>query len=155
MFECFLSQLRISVSKCEFGHRAVHCTHEQMFAYGFYSPSPLAYYGFCVAVFLYKISAIFLWIPQLQKIQENSQTPRQCSYQPNAESAPKKPTRRIRVECSDCVITFFYENHPPTRHIKFKRIDYITYNKSIKANKLLSTNLERFLRRIKYPLTRY
>ena len=48
----------------------------------------------------------------------------------------------------------FYEKHPPTRHIKYKRIDFASCNKSIMSNKLLSTNLERFLRRIKSPLTR-
>ena len=48
----------------------------------------------------------------------------------------------------------FYENHPPTRHIKYKRIGFAPCNKSIMANKLLPTNLERFLRRIKSPLTR-
>ena len=49
---------------------------------------------------------------------------------------------------------FFYENHPPTRHIKYKRIDFVPCNKSIMANKLPTTNLERFLRQIKSPLTR-
>ena len=49
---------------------------------------------------------------------------------------------------------FLNENHPPTRHIKYKRIDFVPCNKSIMANKLRSTNLERFLRRIKSPLTR-
>ena len=49
---------------------------------------------------------------------------------------------------------FFDENHPPTRHIKYKTIDFAPCNKSIMANKLLLTNLERFLRRIKSPLTR-
>ena len=49
---------------------------------------------------------------------------------------------------------FFYENHPPTRHIQYKRIDFAPFNKSLMANKLLPTNLERFLRRIKSPLTR-
>ena len=29
----------------------------------------------------------------------------------------------------------FYENHPPTRHIKYKRIDFAHCNKSIMANK--------------------
>ena len=49
----------------------------------------------------------------------------------------------------------FYENHPPTRNIKYKRIDFAPCNKSIIANKLLSISgkLERFLRRIKSPLT--
>ena len=49
---------------------------------------------------------------------------------------------------------FFNENHPPTRHIKYKRIDFLPCNKSIMANKVLSTNLERFLRLINSPLTR-
>ena len=48
----------------------------------------------------------------------------------------------------------FYENHPPTRHIQYKRIDFAPSNKSIMANKLHSTNLERFIIRIKSPLTR-
>ena len=48
----------------------------------------------------------------------------------------------------------FYENHPPTRHIKYKKIDFVPLNKSIMANNLRSTNLERFIRRIKSPLTR-
>ena len=48
----------------------------------------------------------------------------------------------------------FYGSHPPTRHLKYKRIDFAPFNKSIMANKLLSTNLERFLRRIKSPRTR-
>ena len=30
-----------------------------------------------------------------------------------------------------------YENHPPTRHIKYKKIDFVPYNKSIMANTLL------------------
>ena len=48
----------------------------------------------------------------------------------------------------------FYENHPLTRHIKYKKRDFVPCNKSIMANKLRSTNLERFIRRIKSPLTR-
>ena len=48
----------------------------------------------------------------------------------------------------------FYENYPPTRHVKYKKIDFVPCNKSIMANKLRSTNLERFIRRIKSPLTR-
>ena len=47
-----------------------------------------------------------------------------------------------------------YENHPPTRHIKYKRINFASCNKSNMANKLLSSNLEQFLRRIKSPLAR-
>ena len=43
---------------------------------------------------------------------------------------------------------------PPTRHIKYKKIDFIPCNKSIMANKLRSTNLERFVSRNKSPLTR-
>ena len=38
----------------------------------------------------------------------------------------------------------FYENYPPTRHIKYKRIDFTPCNKSIMANEFLSTNLEQF-----------
>ena len=41
-------------------------------------------------------------------------------------------------------IEIFYENHPLTRHIKYKRIDFAPCNKSIMANKLLATNLEQF-----------
>ena len=48
----------------------------------------------------------------------------------------------------------FFESHHPTRHIKYKKIDLAPCNKPIMANKLLLTNLERFLRRIKSPLTR-
>ena len=48
----------------------------------------------------------------------------------------------------------FYENHHPTGHIKYKRIDFVPCNKPIMANKLLLTYLERFLRRINSPLTR-
>ena len=48
----------------------------------------------------------------------------------------------------------FYENHHPPRHIKYKKIDSAPCNKSIMANKLLSTNLKRFLSRINSPLTR-
>ena len=48
----------------------------------------------------------------------------------------------------------FYENHPPTRHIKYKGIDFTPCNKPIMATKLLLTYLERFLRRINSPLTR-
>ena len=48
----------------------------------------------------------------------------------------------------------FYENHPLTRHVKYKKIDFAPCNKSIMANKFRSTNLERFIRRIKSPLTR-
>ena len=36
----------------------------------------------------------------------------------------------------------FNENHPPTRHIKYKKRDFVPCNKSIMANKLLLTNLE-------------
>ena len=48
----------------------------------------------------------------------------------------------------------FDENHRPTRHLKYKKIDFVPCNKSILAKKLRSTNLERFMRRIKSPLTR-
>ena len=49
---------------------------------------------------------------------------------------------------------FFDKNYPRTRHIKYKRTDFAPFNFSILANKLLSTNLEQFLRRINSPLTR-
>ena len=49
---------------------------------------------------------------------------------------------------------FFNENHSPRRHIKYKTGDFVPCNKSIMANKLRSTNLERFIRTIKSPLTR-
>ena len=39
---------------------------------------------------------------------------------------------------------YFYENYHPKRHIKYKKIDLAPCNKSIMANKLLSSNLERF-----------
>ena len=42
----------------------------------------------------------------------------------------------------------------PIRHKKYKIIDFVPSNKSSIANKLFSTNFERFLRRIKSPLTR-
>ena len=32
-------------------------------------------------------------------------------------------------------LEIFYENHPPTRHIKYKKIDFVPCNKSIMANK--------------------
>ena len=47
---------------------------------------------------------------------------------------------------------FLNENHPLTRHIKYKRIDLAPCNKPIMAIKLFATNLERFLTRIKSPL---
>ena len=51
-------------------------------------------------------------------------------------------------------VKYFNENYPLARHIGHKRIDFAPCNKSIMANKLPSTNMERFLRRIKSPLTR-
>ena len=38
----------------------------------------------------------------------------------------------------------FYENHHPSRHIKYKKGDFVPCNTSIMANKLRSTNFERF-----------
>ena len=61
------------------------------------------------------------------------------------EIIKKKSTKKFEVFC---------EKHPPTRHIKYKVINFASCNKSIMANKLRSTNLERFLRRIKPTLTR-
>ena len=48
----------------------------------------------------------------------------------------------------------FYENHHPTRHTKYKKIDFAPCNKQNMAHKFLLTNLERFLKRINSPLTR-
>ena len=45
----------------------------------------------------------------------------------------------------------FCENHPPTRHIKNKKIDFAPCIKSIMAKNFLSTNLKRFLGLIKSP----
>ena len=42
----------------------------------------------------------------------------------------------------------------PTRHIKYKKINFAPTIISMMADKLLSTNLEQFLRQIKSPLTR-
>ena len=50
------------------------------------------------------------------------------------------------------ILKIFDKTHPPTRDIKYKTIDFAPCNKSIMANRLLSTNLERFLRRIKTRL---
>ena len=51
-------------------------------------------------------------------------------------------------------LKFFLRKSSPTRHKNYKQIEFAPCNKSKMANKLLSTNLERFLRRIKFPLTR-
>ena len=47
----------------------------------------------------------------------------------------------------------FCKNYPPRGHIKYKVIIFAPINKSIMANEPPSTSLERFLRRIKSPLT--
>ena len=39
----------------------------------------------------------------------------------------------------------FSENHPPTRHTKYKRIDIAPFNKPIMANKFRSTDLQQVL----------
>ena len=51
-------------------------------------------------------------------------------------------------------LRIFWENNPPTRHIKYQVVDVAPSNKSFIINKLPSTTLERFLRRIKSSLTR-
>ena len=48
---------------------------------------------------------------------------------------------------------FFGENHPPMPY-KVQKDILASFYKSIMTTRLLSTNLERFLRRIKSPLTR-
>ena len=42
-------------------------------------------------------------------------------------------------------LSFFCENNPPTRHIKYKVINFASSNKSVMAIKLPSNNSERFL----------
>ena len=49
----------------------------------------------------------------------------------------------------------FYQNYPPTGHMRYKRIDVARCNKSTMTNNLFSTNFEQFIRRIKSPLTHY
>ena len=58
-------------------------------------------------------------------------------------------------------MTFFFlkfetfdENHAPTRHRKYKRIDFVPCKKSIMANKLRSTNLEMISKTDEILLTR-
>ena len=43
-------------------------------------------------------------------------------------------------------LKFLMKIIPPTRHIKYKKRDFVPCNKSIMANKLRSTNWERFYR---------
>ena len=61
-----------------------------------------------------------------------------------------------KIKCHKIKRKFFFytfcENHPPTRHIKYKVIDFAPSNKSVMANKLLLANLELFMRRIKSTL---
>ena len=59
--------------------------------------------------------------------------------------------KNLKINCNKIKINFFFlkfdflnENHHPTRHLKYKKIDLAPCNNSILANKLLSTNLERF-----------
>ena len=49
---------------------------------------------------------------------------------------------------------FFMKIITPHAILSTKKIDFAPFNKPIMANKLLLTNLERFLRRINSPLTR-
>ena len=48
---------------------------------------------------------------------------------------------------------FLMSSSPHTPY-KYKRKNFAPFNKTIMANKLRSTNLEWFIRRIKSPLTR-
>ena len=59
--------------------------------------------------------------------------------------------KNLHVIRKEFFFEIFCENHPTTRRIEFK---VIPSNKSIMANKLPSTILERFLRRIESLLTR-
>ena len=78
-----------------------------------------------------------------------------CSYQGEALNVP---TAFSGLWSSNNIKKFNEikqnENNPPTRHIKYKRIDFAPCNKPIKANRPLLTNFERFLRWINSPLTR-
>ena len=51
-------------------------------------------------------------------------------------------------------LRFFVRNHSPKRQIKYKVINFAPSNTLIMAIKLPSTNLERFLIRIKHLLMR-
>ena len=51
----------------------------------------------------------------------------------------------VRKIQNDFFYLSFCENHPATRHIKYKVISFASSNKSITAKKVPSTNLERFL----------
>ena len=55
-----------------------------------------------------------------------------------------KIKRKLKKNC---------ENHLPKRHIEYKVINFAPINNSIMANKLPSTKMEQFLRRIKSSLT--
>ena len=93
-----------------------------------------------------------------------------CSYQGEALNVPtafevlwssnnikklKVIKQNDKIKQNKTKFEIFYENHPPTRHLKYKRIDFAPCNKPIMSNKLLFTNFERFPRRINSPLTRY
>ena len=60
----------------------------------------------------------------------------------------KRKTIKKKIEI------FFCEKHHPTRHLKYKVINFAPSNKSVEASKLPSTNLERLLKSIKSSLTR-
>ena len=64
----------------------------------------------------------------------------------------KKLNIKKKFLCFKCEI--FAKKNPPTRHIKYKVKKFANSKKSIMANKLSSTSLERRLRRIKSQLTR-
>ena len=51
-------------------------------------------------------------------------------------------------------LNFFQQKPSPHTPYKYNRIDFAPCKKSIMAYKLFSANLERFLRRIKSPVTR-
>ena len=50
---------------------------------------------------------------------------------------------------------FTKKSPKPHSPYKEQRIDFASFKKSIMVNQLLSTNLERILRRVNSPLTRY
>ena len=56
-------------------------------------------------------------------------------------------SNNMKIKCIKIKMKFeiFSEKHRPTRHIKYKVINFAPSNKPIMANKLASRNLERFV----------
>ena len=67
---------------------------------------------------------------------------------PNCLLSSNNVKKRNVIIKNDFFFEIFCENHPTTRHINYKAVDFAPINKSIKKNKLPSTNLEQIPRRI-------